>query len=203
MRGGFGDQIADTLVQLADVLEGLQPDEWGTQSLCARWSVRDVVGHLVWRVGSTYAAMARTAAPMLALTRPSLDSITDAVSRQEGEASTPDDLVHRLRHIAALRRAGIGRTGMTDLVETVVHSFDIVQPLGTPIEVDPDATRRVALRGLLMASADRRLVVGHHTLWASDAGWALGRGDIIEGSAQGIVLYVYGRSPVSGPAARA
>ncbi|WP_243063705.1 maleylpyruvate isomerase family mycothiol-dependent enzyme [Humibacter sp. RRB41] len=196
MRRDFGEQIADTLEQLAGVLESLDADEWGTQSLCDRWSVRDAAGHIVWRVGNSFPEMARTALPMLTLTRPSLDAITDAVSRQEGEASNPEDLVRRLRRIAALRLAGIGRTGMNDLVETVVHSYDIVQPLGTPITVDPDASRRVALRGLLMASADRRAVVATHTLWASDAGWAIGRGSIIEGSAQGIVLYLFGREPL-------
>lgn len=201
MRRDFGEQIAGTLVQLADILEGLEPDEWGSQSLCDRWTVRDVAGHIVWRVGSSYSEMLRTVLPMLTLSGMSLDSLTEAVSRQEAEATSPDELVRRLRRIAALRLAGLGRTGMNDLVETVVHTYDIVQPLGTPVEVDPYATRRVALRGLILASPDRREVVAKHTLYAADAGWAIGpgrsgRGRIIEGSAQGIVLYLFGRRPL-------
>lgn len=201
MQRDFGEQIAGTLVQLADILEGLEPDEWGSQSLCDRWTVRDVAGHIVWRVGSSYSEMLRTVLPMLTLSGMSLDSLTEAVSRQEAEATSPDELVRRLRRIAALRLAGLGRTGMNDLVETVVHTYDIVQPLGTPVEVDPDATRRVALRGLILASPDRREVVAKHTLYAADAGWAIGpgrsgTGRIIEGSAQGIVLYLFGRRPL-------
>lgn len=201
MRRDFGEQIAGTLVQLADILEGLEPDEWGSQSLCDRWTVRDVAGHIVWRVGSSYSEMLRTVLPMLTLSGMSLDSLTEAVSRQEAEATSPDELVRRLRRIAALRLAGLGRTGMNDLVETVVHTYDIVQPLGIPIEVEPDATRRVALRGLILASPDRREVVAKHTLYAADAGWAIGpgrsgTGRIIEGSAQGIVLYLFGRRPL-------
>ncbi len=196
MRRDFGEQIAHTLAQLSGILEGLEPDEWGAQTLCERWTVRDVAGHIVWRVGDSYLDMIRAVLPMLALSRSSLDALVDAVSRQEGEASSPDDLVARLRRIAALRLAGVGRTGLGDLVEAVVHAYDIVQPLGKPIEVAPDATRRVALRGLLLAPAKRRAAVARHTLHAVDAGWAIGRGSVIEGSAQGIVLYLYGRRPL-------
>jgi uncharacterized protein (TIGR03083 family) len=202
MRHDHGGQIADILVQLAGVLDGLQPDEWAAQSLCERWSVRDVAGHLVWRVGGSYGDMLRSALPMLTLTHFGLDPVIEAVARQEAEASGPDELVRRLRRIAALRGAGIGRTGTNDLVETLVHAYDIVQPLGVPIEVDPDASRRVALRGLMLASPDRRTVVARNTLYAADAGWAIGpakagTGSIIEGSAQGIVLYLYGRRPIA------
>lgn len=196
MRHDFREQIADTLQQLADVLEGLDADQWGAQSLCDRWTVRDVAGHIVWRVGNSFPEMLRTALPMLTLSRPSPGALIDAVSRQEGEASSPEDLVRKIRRIAALRRAGIGRTGTNDLAETVVHSYDIVQPLGIPIRVEPDATRRVALRGLLMTSADRRVVVSHNSLSATDAGWTIGRGPVIEGTARGIVLYLFGRKPV-------
>lgn len=196
VTGHFGTQIADTLVQLAGILDGLEPDEWGSPSLCERWTVRDAAGHIVWRVGSSYADMVRTGLPMLTLARFSADALIDAVSRQEAEASSPAELVYWMRRIAALRLAGIGRTGLADLVETVVHTYDIVQPLGVPIEVDPEATRSIALRSLLTASPDRRALVASRTLWASDAGWAIGRGPLLEGSAQGIVLYLYGREPL-------
>ncbi|WP_022901762.1 maleylpyruvate isomerase family mycothiol-dependent enzyme [Humibacter albus] len=196
MRRDYGVQISDTLVQLASVLDGLDPDQWAAQSLCDRWSVRDVVGHLVWRVGGSYGDMLRTAWPLLTLSRANPGAITDAVSRQEAEASSPQELVRRLRRIAAFRLAGLGRTGTGDLIETVVHTYDIVQPLGARIEVDADATRRVALGGLMLASAERRAVVAQHTLFASDAGWAIGRGSIIDATAQGIVLFLHGRHPL-------
>jgi uncharacterized protein (TIGR03083 family) len=205
MRRDFGEQIAHTLVQLAGVLEGLEPDEWGAQSLCERWTVRDVTGHIVWRVGGSYGEMLRTVLPMLTLSPTSLDSLMDAVSRQEAEATSQEQLVRRLRRIAALRLAGIGRTGLGDLVEVIVHTYDIVQPLGVPIDVDPDASRRVALRGLLLTSPDRRVVASRNTLYAADAGWSIGRrsggtGRVIEGTAQGIVLYLFGRRPLAVPA---
>lgn len=205
MRRDMGEELAHTLEQLADILEALDADQWGRRTLCERWTVRDVAGHIVWRVGSNYLEMIRTALPMLTLSRMTLDSLIETVSRQEAEATSPDQLVSRLRRMAALRLAGIGRTGLSDLIEAVVHSYDIVQPLGASIEVSPETTRSVALRGLLLAPADRRAVVGAHTLHATDAGWAIGPGPakstgVIEGTARGIVLYLYGRSPVAAEA---
>lgn len=197
MGHDFGEQIADTLAQLADALDRVEPGDWGAPSLCARWTVRDVVGHIVWRVGGSYAEMLRGVMPLVTLSRLSFGALTDVVSRQEGEASSPEQLTRRLRRIADLRRARVGRTGLGDLIETVVHTYDIVQPLGIPIEVDPEATRLIALRGVLLASPDRMTAAARHTLHATDAGWAIGRGSIIQGSAQGIVLYLYGRSPLT------
>lgn len=191
-----GEQIARILVQLTGVLDGLEPDEWAAQSLCERWTVRDVAGHIVWRVGGSYGDMLRTALPMLTLTRLGFNAIMEAAALQEAEAAGPQGLVRRLRRIAELRRAGIGRTGTNDLVETLVHAYDIVQPLGVRLEVDPDTSRRVALRGLMLASDGRRAVASRHTLYAGDAGWAIGSGPVIEGTAQGVVLYLFGRSPV-------
>jgi uncharacterized protein (TIGR03083 family) len=196
MPHDFGEQIAQTLERLADVLDGLEPGEWGAPSLCSRWSVRDVVGHLVWRVGGSWGEMLRSMMPLVTLSRLSLGALTEAVSRQEGEAAGPEELTRELRRIADLRRAGVGRTGLGDLIETVVHTYDIVQPLGIDIDVDPDVTRRVAVRGVLLASPERMAVVARHTLFAADAGWAIGRGPVIEGTARGVVLYLFGRSPL-------
>lgn len=204
MQRRFGEQIADTLEQLADALEALGPEGWGAQSLCTRWTVRDVAGHIVWRVGTSYPQMLRSALPAIAMSHASLDSVTDTVARREAEAASPDELLRRMRRIAQLRAAGIGRTGLTDFTETLVHSYDIVQPLGVRIEVDSESSRRVALRGLLTAAPDRRVVVADHTLYAADAGWAIGaRGGsrIIEGTAQGVILYLYGRHPLTPPPA--
>ena len=39
--------VHDERESLLTMLEALTPVEWNTQSLCAEWRVRDVVGHLV------------------------------------------------------------------------------------------------------------------------------------------------------------
>lgn len=37
---------------LADLLDSLTPEQWATPSLCAGWSVRDVVAHILSYEGS-------------------------------------------------------------------------------------------------------------------------------------------------------
>jgi uncharacterized protein (TIGR03083 family) len=191
-------QIADALVQLSGVLGGLGAEEWATQSLCEKWTVRDVAGHIVWRVGSSFGDMIGTSLPMLLRTRMNPNSMLDLLARQEAEALGTEGLVKRMRQIAAERLAGDGRTGLTDLVETVVHAYDILQPLGVKIEVDPEISRRIALRGLPLAPRERRAVARSRRLVALDAGWSIGEGPTLDGSAQGIILYLYGRSPARG-----
>ena len=39
--------VADARTDLAGYLETLTPQQWDAPSLCERWKVRDVVGHLV------------------------------------------------------------------------------------------------------------------------------------------------------------
>ena len=50
VRGHSDDElfamVAAERRALADDLEGLTPEQWATQSLCAEWAVRDVAGHL-------------------------------------------------------------------------------------------------------------------------------------------------------------
>ncbi|MGV7637339.1 maleylpyruvate isomerase family mycothiol-dependent enzyme, partial [Mycobacterium kansasii] len=38
--------IAAQRVAIADLLDGLTPEQWAAPSLCAGWAVNDVAGHL-------------------------------------------------------------------------------------------------------------------------------------------------------------
>lgn len=49
------------LDRTADLLASLDADGWEAASMCDGWTVRDVAGHIVWRVGASNAAMVRTA----------------------------------------------------------------------------------------------------------------------------------------------
>ena len=41
------DDIATERLGIAEVLEGLTEAQWQTPSLCGKWSVRELAGHLV------------------------------------------------------------------------------------------------------------------------------------------------------------
>ena len=43
----YWTEIAQERRDIADLLEGLTPEQWETPSLCSRWTVRELTAHLV------------------------------------------------------------------------------------------------------------------------------------------------------------
>ncbi|TFC50160.1 maleylpyruvate isomerase family mycothiol-dependent enzyme [Cryobacterium sp. TMT1-21] len=190
----WGPQIAATLLATADLLDGLSPEQWEAPSLCADWRVRDVAGHLVWRLGSSNRELLRSAGrAWLAGRFLNPNRAIDAVSRAAA-LTEPSELIASLRRIAADRTAGIGRQGVTELTEAVVHGFDLAHPLGLALTVDPTAAGAVALGRAQRASTPVKAVLRRRTLVASDALWRVGRGPDYRSTAEDIVLFLFGRA---------
>ena len=185
--------IGQTLHLVADLLESLDAADWDRPSLCAGWRVRDVAGHLVWRVGSTGPELARSAASAVLRDRVSPLKVLDATARRAAEAP-PAELTRRLREIADARLAGHGRHGVHELAEAVVHGYDIARALDRTLNVPANSTGAVALARTVAAPAGIKAVVRGRTLVAADAGWTIGRGPKIEGTAEAHILFLYGRS---------
>ncbi len=184
--------VSATLVAVADLLSTLTPEQWREQSLCDKWSVRDVAGHIVWRLGSSNRELLAAAIPAFFRNRLSIDRAIDELSRTAATAPT-DELVRRIREIAAARAAGHGRRSVTELTEAVVHGLDIARPLGLPLAIDPVVSGAVAVRRALVAPPAVRGVVRARTLVATDAGWRVGRGSPINGTAEDHLLFLFGR----------
>lgn len=191
----WGSEIADILVQLAGALDDLTPEQWETPSMCEGWRVRDAAGHIVYRIGTSTSRMLTTGSaayfgkhlnPMRAL-----DDLGAEASKAE-----PAELVSQIRHIAALKLGGQGRTGIGELTEAVVHSYDITRPLGIALEIEPRVSEAVVRARLLLLPPSLRGVTKRRTLHATDAGWRIGTGPDIEGTAQGITLFLFGRKPL-------
>lgn len=197
-NSNWGGHLAATLAATADLLAGLSAEQWEAPSLCAGWRVRDVAGHIVWRLGSSNRDLAGSLARAWLdnLLRPSL--AIDAVSRAAAEAP-PADLVARIRRIAADKASGRGRHGIIELTEAVVHGYDIARPLGLALPVAPTAAGAVALRRSLIAPTGIKAVLHGRTLTATDADWSLGRGPALPGTAEEIVLFLFGRGPLPAP----
>lgn len=187
--------LSATLTGIADHLDALPPEHWQTQSLCEKWTVRDVAGHIVWRLGSSNRELLASGARAYARNFPSLNRAIDVVSRATAEAP-PADLIARIRQIAADKAAGRGRHGVTELTEAVVHGLDIAHPLGLALAVDPVASGAVAVRRALIAPPTVRGVLRARTLVATDAGWRVGRGRAIPGTAEAHLLFLFGRQPL-------
>jgi uncharacterized protein (TIGR03083 family) len=194
----WSTDIASTLTGIADILDTLTPEEWETPSLCGGWRVRDVAGHLVWRVGTPTRVMLATGWTALREQLPNLSvhRVIDTLGRRAAEAK-PAELVAVLRAAAADHAAGTatgrGRHGVTELTEAVVHGLDLAYPLGRTLAVSPVALGAVAVRQALLAPTTVKAVVRRRTLVATDAGWRVGRGTVLDSTAVNIVLFLFGR----------
>lgn len=193
----WNEEMASTLLSLVGLLEKLPNEAWESPSECEGWRVRDAVGHLVWRVGTPSRQLLASAARAWVHNGFSVDRAIDAESKLAARAE-PAELLDRLRAIAADKRAKRGRTGVSELTEIVVHGFDITHPLGLTLDVSPTASGAVALRQALLAPLAVRAVLRWRSLVATDAGWSVGRGASLPGTAEEHILFLFGRRGPAG-----
>ncbi|TQK69823.1 MULTISPECIES: maleylpyruvate isomerase family mycothiol-dependent enzyme [unclassified Nocardioides] len=188
----------ERLALLAD-LESLTAEQWDVPSLCAGWSVHDVVAHLV--------DVAKTSVPRFVLTmaRARFDfdrQNQDGVERERGR--TPAETVARWRAAVDLRRSPPAPR-VTRLVEEIVHGEDVRRPLGIARAYDDGAVADAfgwQVRTSEAMGGTRRTLAGL-TLAATDAGLVHGDGPRVEGRAIDLLLVSAGRTVVlddlSGP----
>lgn len=185
---------------LADFLATLQPGQWESPSLCAGWSVREVVAHIVSyedhgpadllkRLGRTHFRPQR------------LNEAALADYRDMGPDELLEFLGNHLEPQGSTARVG-GRVG---LVDCLIHHQDIRRPLGMPraIPVErlsaalPFAVWAPPLRGFWKARGVR--------LVATDLDWAYGRGPEARGPAEAVLMAMAGRgdaaADLTGPGA--
>ncbi len=85
-------------------------------------------------------------------------------------------------------------THVEPLIDVLVHSQDILRPLGIDHAMPPDAAAAAADRARLLAplTGSRRLVRGVRMV-ADDVDWARGRGPVIAGPMQELLMLCCGR----------
>jgi len=192
VTGNWSSEIAVILEQVADLLDGLTPERWESRSMCEGWRIRDVAGHIVWRLGSSTPHMVITAGrAWLGKHLNPMDAIGD-LGVQAADA-TYEDLVDRIREIADAKRMGVGRVRISELTEAVVHAYDISHALGVDLRIDPRATGAVALARILMAPTPIKAVLRARTLTATDADWRFGEGPALSGTASTLIQFLFGR----------
>lgn len=177
---------------LLELVERLTPEQWRTPSLCAGWTVHDVVAHVLSydELGPRQLA-ARFGRGLFLVDR------TNAVGLREYAARTPAELVELLR--AHLTPTGLtaGMGGAIALTDGLIHQQDIRRPLGEPRTI-PAERLLPALRTALFAPVLRGVVrVRDVRLVATDVGWAFGRGPEVHGTAEALLMAVAGRTAVA------
>jgi uncharacterized protein (TIGR03083 family) len=180
-------------LDLADLLDGLAPAEWEQPSLCAAWRVRDVAAHL---------ALAQTGAGRAVLdllrARGSLQRmIHDTAVRHA--VLPPAQLAEQIRCMGGSRRTAPGVTPLEPLLDVLVHGQDIAVPLGRPRAMPVAAATTAATRvwdmpwPMSSTFSPRRRLAGLR-LVATDAEWAVGEGDPVEGPVQALLMVLTGRT---------
>ena len=183
---------------LLDLLGTLAPEQWRAPSLCAGWSVHDVVAHVLSyeELGPRQLA-ARFARGSFRFGR------VNAVGLREYAGRSPAELTDLLRRHLTPTGLTAGLGGAIALTDGLIHHQDIRRPLGLPRAV-PAERVRPALRTALFAPTLLGVVrVRDVRLVATDLDWAFGRGPEVRGTAEALLMAVAGRrgiaAELSGP----
>jgi uncharacterized protein (TIGR03083 family) len=178
---------------VADLLDELTEEEWDHPSLCEGWRVRDVAAHLTLST----ARVREVAGPVLRA-RGNFDRMVRDSAVDRASAPTAE-LVAAIRAMVGSRRRAPGVTHLEPLIDVLVHGQDVAVPLGRPRPMPLDAAAAAATRVWTMrwpftiAFGARRRLAGLR-LEATDADWAAGAGDRIEGPVEALLLLLTGRA---------
>ncbi|SEH73556.1 TIGR03083 family protein [Mycolicibacterium rutilum] len=186
----------DERADLADLLADLTPQEWAHPSLCTRWTVKDVVAHVISYEGLGALGLARRFAKGWVVR-------ANQVGVDELSALSTDELLDGLR--SHLRPSGLtaGFGGMIALVDGTVHHQDIRRALHRPRTIPADRLVRI----LPLIPGNARLGAGRRirglTLRATDVDWTHGSGPEVTGPGEALMMAMTGRpaalDDLSGP----
>lgn len=171
---------------LADFLATLTPADWAAPTLCSRWTVKDVVAHVI-----SYEELGA----MGLLRRFAKGWVVRAnqVGVDEFAALSPPQLLDFLREHLTPKGLTAGFGGMIALVDGTIHHQDIRRSLGRPRAVPEDRLQRV----LPLVPGNPRLGAGRRIrglrLRANDIDWAHGRGPEVTGPGEALLMAMAGR----------
>jgi uncharacterized protein (TIGR03083 family) len=194
--------IRDERLSLARMLDRSPDVQWTTPSLCAEWSVHDVLAHLVmtpvgepdpWTMAK---ALVRARGHLWRAGR----DVAVAYARR-----SPQELLASLRETADARTKPVFVVSVNILLDLVVHGQDIAVPLGLHRPVPDDAAvltlQRIWAMGWPFHA--RRRLAGVHLQCQVDKRtelvWQVGSGPQIRGCAADLALLMTGRTGAALP----
>jgi len=176
---------------LIDDLTGLSPGQWQTPSLSQRWTVHDVLAHLVAAAKMTPLRFF----PGLAGAGFDFHRFMDKLVARE-RADGPEATLATFREVR-LRTSSPPAPATTWLGEAFVHGEDIRRPLGIAHSYPlPQVTRVISYYAKLNALLGARRRIAGVTLKASDTDYSLGSGPVVEGPAISLLMATAGRKAV-------
>lgn len=178
---------------LAEDLADLTPAQWDAQSLCAQWSVREVVAHLTAAASTPFLAWVRSMAGA---------RFRSAVHNQrrlvEHLGASPAETLERFEAVLTSTVAPSGDTPAW-LGEVIVHGEDIRRPLGIARTPEPHAVTAVAeFFSRKDFAVNSRSAVKGLRLESTDGAFASGAGPLVTGPTLALVLAMAGRASAYG-----
>lgn len=184
----YWDLIHTERARLADLLSTLEPEQWALATLCADWTVEQVVAHL------TAAANTGRWAWIRSIVRAGFDPAKhNARLLERSLGGSPEETLAKFHSSISLTIAPT-KDFPAFLGEVIVHGQDIARPLELDLIPDAEATVEVAR---YFASKDfavnsKTLVKGVR-LSAVDADFESGSGPQVAGRLLDLVMAMAGR----------
>jgi uncharacterized protein (TIGR03083 family) len=180
------DLAFDERTDLAAFLETLAPQEWNAPSLCDRWTVKDVVAHVVSYEELSAFGLTKRFAKGLVIH-------ANEVGVREFAPMSPQELVEFLRRHLRPKGLTAGFGGMIALVDGTVHHQDIRRAIGHPRTVPVERLERI----LPVVPGNPRLGAGRRIrglrLAANDLDWQHGDGPEVIGTGEALLMAMTGR----------
>lgn len=170
----------------AEFLATLTPQDWEAPSLCTKWTVKDVVAHVIsYEELGTLGLLKRFAKGWIVR--------ANQVGVDEFASLSPQQLLEFLRDHLQPRGLTAGFGGMIALVDGTIHHQDIRRTLGRPRVVPAERLERV----LGLVPGNPRLGAGRRIrglrLRANDIDWTHGRGPEVTGPGEALLMAMSGR----------
>jgi uncharacterized protein (TIGR03083 family) len=174
---------------MADALSDLEPGQWAVPSLCAGWSVHLAAAHILAGAEQTQLAFMKG----MAGSGFRFNTMIDRAARRLGTLAAPE-IIERLRARTSTTN-GPPAPVMTMLGEIVVHTGDILYPLGQSREMSPEAVTACLdmYRTTGFPVGTKKRIDGLR-LVATDVDWSHGTGAEVTGPALPLLLAMTGRT---------
>lgn len=180
------DMAFDERTDLAAYLATLSPQEWHMPTLCEKWTVKDVVAHVL-----SYEELS----PLGLVKRFAKGRVVRAneVGVAEFAPMSPQELQGFLSRHLRPRGLTAGFGGMIALVDGTIHHQDIRRALDHPRIVPVDRLERILplVPGNPRLGAGRRIKGLHLT--ATDLDWQHGDGPDVRGTGEALLMAMAGR----------
>lgn len=172
-----------------ELYESLTDEQWRAPSLCAGWSVHELLAHTSMPF--------RYSVPRLVVeivrARGSFDRMADRRARADAVELTPEQLVATLRDNVGHPWSPPGGGPLGALSHDVIHGLDAAVALGLDDHASPQWVA-VVLSGMRPRHlAGFGVDLTGIELRATDADWSHGAGDVVRGRAQDLLLVLCGR----------